>query len=183
MDIAIERIQSASHPSLKDLLPLYLESFPREERRELNELLKMLNEPEMYFSAVTIESQAVGFVIFWKFAGFLYIEHLAIFLNQRGKGIGGKILRWLQKECSPILLEVEIPFDEGSTKRVAFYNRSGFSPMPVDYCQPPYREGESLLPMMLFSDRSEWDPDVLSRSIELFQHRVYNFRKCLECQK
>ena len=177
MTVVLERIQSASHPSLKDLMPLYLESFPREERRELNALLKMLNDPEMYFSAVTVESQLVGFVIFWKFIGFLYIEHLAIFLSQRGKGIGEGVLRSLQKEGSPILLEAEIPFDEESTRRVAFYKKSGFSSLPIDYHQPPYREGESLLPMTLFSDRSEWEPGALSRSIELFQYRVYNFRK------
>lgn len=177
MNVVLERIQSASHSCLEDLLPLYQDSFPREERRELRELLKMLDDTEMYFTSVTVESQLVGFVIFWKFAGFLYIEHLAIFLNRRGKGIGEGVLRWLQKEGSPILLEVEIPFDEEGTQRVAFYNKSGFSSLPVDYRQPPYREGESLLPMMLFSDRSEWAPEVLNRAIELFQYRVYNFRK------
>lgn len=177
MNVVLERIQSVAHSYLEDLLPLYLNSFPWEERRELNALLKMLNEPEMYFSAVTIESQLAGLVIFWKFAAFLYIEHLAVCLNQRGKGIGERVLRLLQKEGSPILLEVEITFDEESTQRVAFYNKSGFSSLPVDYRQPPYREGESLLPMMLFSDRSEWAPEALNRAIELFQYRVYNFRK------
>lgn len=183
MSVVLERIQSAAHSYLEDLLPLYIESFPREERRDLNALLRMLNVPEMYFSAITIESKLIGFVIYWKFTGFLYIEHLVIFLNQRGKGIGKGVLRWLQNEGSPILLEVEIPFDEGSAQRVAFYNKSGFSSLPIDYRQPPYREGESLLPMILFSDRSEWEPEALSRSIEQFQYQVYNFRKCLECLK
>ena len=172
-----DRIQSASHPYLGVLLPLYLESFPPEERRAPNDLLRMLNVQEMNFSAIRIDDLVVGLVIYWKFKGFLYLEHLTVSRDQRKKGIGEEVLKQLQKEENPILLEVEIPYDDTSNRRVAFYNGAGFRALPVYYHQPPYREGESLLPMLLFSDRTNWDPDILENAIALFQHRVYAFQK------
>ena len=177
MNLLFERIRSASNHYLEELLPLYLESFPQEERRDSNALLIMLHEPDMYFSAVLLENQLVGMVVYWKFAGFLYLEHLAVFKDQRGKKIGEQVLKLLQAEGEPILLEVEMPFDEFSTRRIVFYNRSGFSALPIHYLQPPYRKGESVQPMMLFSDRTEWESEKLNKAIELFQYRVYGAKR------
>ncbi len=176
MKIELERIQTADHKYIPDLFNLYLEAFPREERRELNVLVAMLDLNEMYFAAVTHGSVPVGLVIYWIFDGFLYVEHLAVRHDQRGKGIGSSILKMLRKKGDPVMLEVEKPHDEASSKRVEFYNRSGFNQLPVEYFQPRYREGESLLPMMLFSDCPEWEPEELGRSIELFQYQVYYSR-------
>lgn len=173
MDLQFERIQSGSHRHLQDLLELYLESFPNEERRTTSELLRMLNVQEMYFTAVLVEEVVVGFVVYWKFGQFRYIEHLAIYPAHRRKGFGEAILKQLQNEGKPLLLEVEIPYDLTSTQRVGFYNRAGFNALPVYYHQPPYRKGESLVPMLLFSDRTDWDAELLRVSTEQFQERVY----------
>ncbi|MEI7828164.1 MAG: GNAT family N-acetyltransferase [Prolixibacteraceae bacterium] len=173
MNLFLERIQSGSHKNLKCLLDLYVIAFPPEERRNTSDLTRMLNNPDMYFSAILVDEVVVGFVVFWKFNGFLYIEHLAIYPCHRKKGIGRVVLKQLQKEGNPILLEVEIPFDEASNLRVNFYQGSGFSSLPVYYNQPPYRKGESLVPMFLFSDKSDWEAEILRSSIDFFQDRVY----------
>ena len=52
---------------------------------------------------------------------------------------------------------------------------SGLCPSTI--INHPTGEGESLLPMLLFSDRTNWDPDILENAIALFQHRVYAFQK------
>jgi ribosomal protein S18 acetylase RimI-like enzyme len=176
MNIELERIQRDDHKYITVLLNLYLDSFPGEERRELNSLLSMLDEKSMYFSAVLSGTELVGFVVYWVFEDFRYIEHLAVLPDHRREGIGSWILQKLQQKGEPILLEVEIPHDDTSFQRVGFYNRSGFYALSVTYSQPPYREGESLLPMMLFSDQPNWEPETLRRCIELFHYRVYNFR-------
>ncbi len=173
MDLQFERIQSGSHRHLQDLLCLYTESFPYEERRITSDLLRMLNDQEMFFTAVLAEEAVVGFVIYWKFGHFRYIEHLAIYPSQRRKGFGAAVLQHLQREGRPLLLEVEIPYDSTSTQRVGFYNRAGFNALPVYYHQPPYRKGESLVPMLLFSDHADWDEELLRVSTEQFQERVY----------
>ena len=133
----------------------------------------MLNGPKIFFAAVLNEDQVEGFVIYWKFSGFLYVEHLAVFPSRRRIGIGAAILNQLLKEGLPVLLEVEIPFDEASTRRVDFYQRCGFRALPVYYHQPPYRKGESVVPMMLFSDKGDWDAGLLDKSVSLFQRTVY----------
>lgn len=176
MNILFERIKSASHRHLSVLLPFYAETFPLEERRDTSSLLRMLYEPDMFFSAILSDDLVVGLVVYWKFEKFIYIEHLAVLQFHRRKGIGECVLHKLQEEGRPILLEVEIPYDEASTRRVAFYQRCGFAALPVYYQQPPYRKGESVVPMMLFSDRQDWDTDLLDGSIEQFHHKVY-YRK------
>lgn len=173
MDLQFERIQSGSHRHLQNLLGLYEESFPSEERRTTSELLRMLNVQEMYFTAVLLEEVVVGFVVYWQFGQFRYIEHLAIYPAHRRKGFGDAILKQLRNEGKPLLLEVEIPYDLTSTQRVGFYNRAGFSALPVYYHQPPYRKGEAVVPMLLFSDRTDWDAELLRVSTEQFQERVY----------
>ncbi len=177
MELLFERIQSASHQHLKVLLPLYMESFPQEERRASNDLLRLLNENEMFFMAILEDEQVVGLEVYWKFKGFLYLEHLAVMVSQRKKGVGQCVLEQLRKEQMPVLLEVEIPYDAASANRVTFYERSGFKALPVYYHQPPYREGELVVPMMLFSDLPIWDPEVLRKSIELFHFKVYGVKQ------
>jgi ribosomal protein S18 acetylase RimI-like enzyme len=161
---------------MNDLIILYLESFPREERRDINSLISMLEEKRMFFSAILEDGQLAGLVVYWDFEGFHYIEHLAVMPGHRGKGIAGTVLKKLQGKGNPILLEVEIPHNEASAKRVDFYIRAGFMALDIPYLQPPYREGESPLPMMLFSDHPDWDTETLNRCIELFQYQVYYSR-------
>ncbi len=175
MKVVFERIQSASKTYFGVLFQFYLESFPTEERRELKALVNLLSEPEMFFTAVLNDNKIVGMVVYWNFGGFLYIEHLALFPDQRRKGLGSVVLKMLRMLGRPILLECEMPYDEISTNRVSFYNKAGFSSLPIDYFQPPYREGESLLPMMLFSDQSVWNQEVLGNAIKLFHWEVYRF--------
>ena len=176
MNLVLERIQSASHRFMNDLLILYLESFPREERRDINLLLSMLEEKKMFFSAILEDGELAGLVVYWNFEGFHYIEHLVILPDRRGEGIGSATLIHLQKMGCPVILEVEIPHDDASAKRIDFYNRAGFIALDIPYFQPPYREGESPLPMMLYSDQKDWDPETLRRCIELFHYQVYDYR-------
>ena len=173
MIIHLERIQTADHQFFHELFNLYVDSFPREERRELNSLKAMLSEKSMYFCAVPGGNELAGLVVYWEFEDFLYLEHLAVKPLHRGKGIAGAVLNKLRGKGNPILLEVEIPHDDASVKRVGFYNRSGFKAMNIPYLQPPYREGESPLPMMLFSDHPNWETETLNRCIDLFQYQVY----------
>lgn len=172
MNLLFERIQTPDHPCLSELLSLYLSAFPHEERRDTPALLSMLGETGMHFAAITSRGLA-GLAIYWKFDRFLYLEHLAIMPERRREGIGQKTLEVLQKEGLPILLEVEIPYDETSARRTAFYKQAGFSPLSIPYFQPPYREGETVMAMQLFSDYPDWEPEELEQAIRLFHRKVY----------
>ena len=163
MDLQFERIQSGSHRHLQDLLGLYLESFPNEERRTTSDLLRMLNVQEMYFTAVMVGEVVVGFVVYWKFSQFRYIEHLAIYPEYRRKGFGAAVLQHLQREGKPLLLEVEIPQDVLSTQRVDFTagpDSTHYRSIITNHLTA----GRILVPMLLFSDRTDWDAELLKVS-------------------
>lgn len=48
-------------------------------------------------------------------------------------------------------MEVEEPNDEMSTRRIHFYKRLEFTLHKKPYIQPPYRKGDSGLPMLLMT--------------------------------
>jgi ribosomal protein S18 acetylase RimI-like enzyme len=173
MKVQLERIQTTSHRHYCDILKLYLASFPKEERRDPDSLAAVLLGPNMHFYSVIAGEQLSGMVVYWKFNSYLYIEHLAVMPEKRGLGIGSLVLKMLQEMKYPVLLEVEMPYDAVSQRRIEFYSRAGFHQLPVIYFQPPYREGEELLPMMLFSDISAWAPEILDLCIAEFQFHVY----------
>ena len=62
----------------------------------------------------------------------------------------------------PVVLEVEMPTEEMSRRRIGFYERLGFVLDCHVYFQPPYRKGEAFLEMRLMA-HGELD---LERSFE-----------------
>jgi hypothetical protein len=173
MQIELERIMSEGDPRLDPILTLYRESFPPEERRDEFQLRKIATVPEMNFSAILNKQELLGFIIFWDFGTFRFVEHFAIFPRFRGKNTGANALNLLINNESKLLLETEKPFDEVSERRIKFYTRNGFHILKIDYSQPPYRKGESLLPMYLLSDSQNWDEYELKMAVKVFQERVY----------
>ncbi|MCE1197997.1 MAG: GNAT family N-acetyltransferase [Marinilabiliales bacterium] len=167
------RITSRESEWLEPFLLLYQESFPIEERRAAEELVERLALPEMHLMALLADQKCAGLLVVWIFPGFLYVEHLAFAEPFKGRGNGKLVLEALRLRELPILLEVEDPHDAESLGRIRFYEKSGFSALPVPYLQPPYRPGESVPAMSLYSDRVGWEPDVLQKAIAHFHHRVY----------
>lgn len=114
---------------------LYEGAFPVEERRIWNprpEGLQLLEARE--------ESGGfIGFITLWNLKGITYVEHFALLPECRGRGYGSKILN---KIDGPVVLEVEPPQDMLTRKRIAFYERNGFTLHPdFEYMQPPYGHG------------------------------------------
>ena len=63
-------------------------------------------------------------------------EALKAMLAERGHGVAA-------------MIELEVPEDELTRRRVAFYERQGFRICDKDYVQPPYRTGGASLPLYL----------------------------------
>ena len=53
------------------------------------------------------------------------------------------------KEKGRIVLEVDLPTDNLSRRRIAFYTRCGLTLSPEEYIQPAYRAGGNEIPMRL----------------------------------
>ena len=73
-----------------------------------------------------------------------------------------------------IILEVERPEDEMSTRRIAFYQRCGFTLCNQDYLQPPYRKGGKSLPLyLMYAGTDSIDEQYPEIRDEIYQ-KVYD---------
>lgn len=146
-------VREIADPLLDLVEKTYTSSFPEEERRDFSLVRKLLEEDsrfEMY--ALLRDGIYVGFITGWQFEGFVYAEHFAIDESARNGGIGAKAMTsFLALHEDPVVLEVEMPTEEMSKRRIGFYERLGFVLDHHVYFQPPYRRGEALLEMRLDS--------------------------------
>lgn len=144
---------TTSHPHYAFVENLLHSAFPQEERRD-NEFQRENTDHNPKFECLCITDQetdsVIGLITVWSLNGFRYIEHLATSPQIRNKGYGLKIMNKL-KETYPgiIILEVERPEDEMSTRRIGFYKRCGFELCNLNYMQPPYRKEDGELPLLL----------------------------------
>lgn len=137
----------------KDFIALYLHSFPPDERREVDELIRIQGAEAYSLYQITSYDLFLGFIEIWHFDEFTFLEHIAILNEEQQKGYGSDVLRMLLlKSEKPILLEVEPATDIVSSKRISFYLKLGFIKLDIDYSQPPYYAGKHSVPMLLLSN-------------------------------
>ena len=148
-----KRVTEANDPILDQVERTYNEAFPVEERRDFALVRQLIvNEPAFQLRVFYREGAYVGFLSNWQFAGFRYVEHFAIDPAARNGGIGGIALRlFLALQEDAVVLEVELPADELTRRRVGFYERQGFRLDTQRYIQPPYRLGGTSLELRLMS--------------------------------
>ena len=117
--------------------------------------------PPVRLSAYLICDDAghyAGFISYWQFDTFAYIEHFAVNPAARGGGIGACALREFKAMSGlPVVLEVERPgSNDMADRRIAFYRRNGFHTIDsYDYIQPPYAPGLPEVPLLLMCDRPD----------------------------
>ena len=161
---------------------LWLASFPTTERRD-TAAQRNNTDKRMNFHCMLAEDdgKAVGFITYWQFEDFCYGEHLATDPACRNHGYGGCILQALRAHLDsqyapsmPFVLEVEMPTDDLSRRRIAFYERHGFALWKkCAYMQPPYRPTDEPLPMLLMVEgRLDEGKDFL-RVKETIHKEVY----------
>lgn len=155
-------------------LDLYLTSFPSDERRESSELMNIAHTEGYKLMSFAIDDQLIGILEIWDFSNFLFLEHLAVKPEHQKKGYGSMVLQHLLSSITekPVLLEAETPNDDISRKRIAFYERAGFSVLNIDYSQPPYYPGKQSVPMLLLSNHPVSHSNV-SSFIDIITKKVY----------
>lgn len=139
-------------------LKLYNDSFPENERRlfrDATHVASFIKEKGGKFHAFVIKDGDLflGFLSYWVFKDFVYVEHLAVDPEHRGRNIGRKLLSHLFGTVgNNVLLEVEKPTDEQSRRRIHFYEECGFRMREdINYVQPPYSAEQSGVEMMLMT--------------------------------
>lgn len=151
--IEIKQVKTQDEANYAFVEELMHTAFPREERRDTAQQREYSDNNPLFCSNILIEDgKQVGMISYWTMGDFYYIEHFAIAPTLRNGGCGKRVLETIKERLqAPIVLEVEEPNDEMSTRRIHFYRRLGFTLHEKPYIQPPYRAGDSGLPMFLMT--------------------------------
>ncbi|MDL2255841.1 GNAT family N-acetyltransferase [Parabacteroides sp. OttesenSCG-928-K15] len=140
-------------PLLDKVEATYNDSFPPVERRDFSLVRNLLEtEPDFTLLSLYWQDEYAGFITYWDLGGFLYVEHFALDPSARNGGVGSKAMQiFLSESELPVILEVEMPTDELSRRRIGFYERLGFVLDNTPYQQPPYRPDEGWFDMLLMA--------------------------------
>lgn len=156
MAVVFENLKMEDYPNF---LSLYNATFPHNQRRlyedekHLDNFIKMKGGKFHAFSAVDGDLY-LGFLSYWTFEGYTYIEHFALDPEVRGKNLGRLMLNHLFKEVSPnVLVEVEKDDTPEAKGRIEFYEKNDFRIREeINYTQPSYGgKGQTSVPMLLMT--------------------------------
>lgn len=176
--ITLTRITAPDSEAYRFTEELLTATFPRDEYRDLDEQRANVALKENFHLMLACHNNApVGFVSYWELGEMCYIEHLATLPSVRGKGHGKAIIEEIQKIAGNIVLEVEEPTDETTTRRIGFYRRVGFSLCAIPYTQPPYRKGGNTLPMLLMFCGQECNRENYEKAKKAIYSNIYNYKE------
>lgn len=146
-------------------------SFIPEERRDRADARKLMEAGEYTVYHVLDADSRVGFITVWELDGFAFVEHFVTYEKFRNLGYGSRALTLLKEMYENIVLEAEPPTEGIPARRVAFYERCGFCRNEQYYIQPPYRQGEDGVELMLMSCPSVLDD--FNRTAREIYSKVY----------
>lgn len=142
-------------------------NFVKEERRDREAARALLAEPRYAFYHVVDGGEKVGFVTLWILRDRVFVEHFVTYGAYRNRGVGRRVLALLAERYGDLVLEAEHPDTEMAARRLGFYGRCGFHKNDLPYIQPPYRAGESGVPLILLSYPTRL-PDPTATARELY---------------
>lgn len=154
---------------------IYVDAFPEDERRSYEEHISLLNNENYNIKLINEDSEVIGFIAFWDFDEFIFIEHFAIDTLHRGKGFGGKeLINFVRTQTKDIILEVEPEGNDICNRRISFYERAGFYLNHYDYIQPALEEGKNPIRLKVMSFNRVLDHEVFNNYKDMLYKRVYD---------
>lgn len=174
------RIESVNDKFIEELLLLYKEAFPENQRRSelgFKKTISESNRMNFHCNAVLLNKLFVGFFNYWKFDSFIFAEHFAVEQALRGNKIGEKVMKMIKSTAQlPLVFEVELPDNEINSRRIEFYRRLGYEIVPVNYLQPPYNTGGEFVSLHLMTDELDFVMDNYDSVKETIYKNVYGIR-------
>lgn len=158
----IIRLTATDHPRYTAFRNIYDISFPIYEQRTVEQQLDAFSDSRYHLDCYIdpVNDLLLGFIAYWRFDSYTYVEHFAIHPNERGKGLGGLILRNLiEQESGRVLLEIDPVTDNVSAARLHFYQLHGFVENQFPHTHPAYRKGYPDHSLVVLSS-GETIPDI-----------------------
>ncbi len=159
-------IQSCDHPLYKPFQDLYRTSFPVFEQRSAKQQAEAFQNERYKLLAFTEDDTLLGFISYWVFDTYRYVEHFAVHTDLRGKGYGSCLLRtFIQSTDKIVLLEIDPIRDSISEARLRFYRRCGFHENPYPHKHPAYRNEYQPHPLIVLTTERKLSKD---------EYRIFN---------
>ncbi|MCS4272398.1 MULTISPECIES: GNAT family N-acetyltransferase [Raoultella] len=146
-----EKLTSIDSPHFPALDALYVKAFPWHEQREPLAKQRALRDPHYALEAWFDDGEFIGLSGSWQFAGYGYIEHLAIDDGLRSRGYGKRLLAEILKRAPLTILEIDPLTTEIARRRLQFYAAMGFSDNPWPHRHPTYHYGIADHALMVLS--------------------------------
>lgn len=99
--IQISQVYANDSNSLKFIERIYTESFPPDERRDFSDVIRLLEENDDFFIVLlSDENKAVGFISYWEWNDFSYVEHFAVDSSCEDRAMGQTAMTELLKRIT-----------------------------------------------------------------------------------
>lgn len=165
------RITNKLNPLYSRFKKLYSGSFPVFEQRTVGQQDAAFSSHRYHLTAYEENGTFVGFISYWEFDTYIYIEHFAVDTKLRGTGYGSLILNSFAKEQSKvIILEIDPVTDDISASRLRFYEKCSFHKNDYNHIHPPYRKGYDGHRLIVLSSNSK----ISCEEYELFSMDLKN---------
>ena len=94
----LKRLEDPNEEMWKEAFALCESAFPKEERRDLDELLRVMKNSDYHFCVLLERDELCGIVLYWEIGELIYLEHLATMPEKRCSGLGSAALELLKQE-------------------------------------------------------------------------------------
>ncbi len=163
----LKEIKEGDFPRFYEIMT---EAFPSDERRSEAGQRSLFSRKNYHVYAETSSGEILGFIAVHEFSKFRFVEHFAVLSCARGRGIGTAMLsEYVDMSRTPVILEVELPETEIQRRRIAFYQRAGFTLTPYEYIMPSLGAGKAEIPMHIMSRGGE----ISAEEFEKIKREIY----------
>jgi GNAT superfamily N-acetyltransferase len=126
--------------------------FPSKEVKEYKYLKSTYEQGVVHVLVEKKEDTIIAVLSYIFVKDYVFIDYFAVVEKYQGKRYGEKMLSYFKDYINkPILLEVELPADETTKRRISFYQRHGFVVNEHTYVVPPVRSLKQSLIFLLVS--------------------------------
>ncbi len=158
---------------------IMVEAFPNNERSSYNIQKGLFDLPNYNCKTIEENGEILGFICYWCFDDFNYIEHIGISKKHRGKGLGSKLIKEIINLGKKIILEIEdtqVKDNDKELKRLNFYKNLGFQLINQEYYQLPLNKNDKPIKMELLSYPKLFTDKEIKDTITIIKDNVYKNR-------
>ncbi|MBF0628791.1 MAG: hypothetical protein HQL91_11305 [Magnetococcales bacterium] len=160
--VFFELLKDVNNRYFQDMLDIYVESFPENERRPNHEIVKSITEGREICYIGLKDFCVVLFALLWPINGtdFILLDYLATKKGLRRSGLAKCFLSFISQQLSLenkyLILEVEDPnFGDNTNERkerIEFYREIGAKQLQgVSYILPPLQGGSETQMILMIS--------------------------------